>query len=388
MSPWWPVAGLTLIVAAVLAAERRPRSARLFRWLPSPLWCYVLPAAAVGLGWLPRGGLEPSPYRLLTDRLLPVALGLLLIGVDVPAVARVGARSLLAAAAGAAGIVVGIPIAFWIAQPFLPPESWRGAGALAGTWTGGTMNLLALRAILGTPEAMFAPLILVDALVAYGWMALLVAASSLQRPINRWLRAVEDSHDAAIPALSDPSPGRRRRALGFCAALALALAWCARGAADRLPSVPLVGTASGWTVLLVTTAALALSLVPTIRRIGQAGSRLGAPCLYLVLAATGAQARIDALWSSPAWLAVGLGALLLHGTALVLMGRLFRIPLAILATASQANVGGVVSAPLVGAVYHRALAPVGLLLAVAGNALGTHLGLLSASLCHILSNKH
>jgi len=49
-----------------------------------------------------------------------------------------------------------------------------------------------------------------------------------------------------------------------------------------------------------------------------------------------------------------------------------------LATASQANIGGLVSAPLVGAVYHQSLAPVGLLLAMAGNALGTYAGMLAA----------
>jgi len=103
--------------------------------------------------------------------------------------------------------------------------------------------------------------------------------------------------------------------------------------------------------------------------------------LYLVLAATGAQASIAALWSAPAWLAVGAGVALLHGTVLLMTGRWFRISLGLLATASQANLGGVVSAPLVGAIYHRSLAPVGLLLAMAGNAVGTYLGWLSAIFC-------
>jgi uncharacterized membrane protein len=49
-------------------------------------------------------------------------------------------------------------------------------------------------------------------------------------------------------------------------------------------------------------------------------------------------------------------------------------------------VGGVVSAPLVGAVYHQSLAPVGLLLALAGNAIGTYLGLASATLCRWLTS--
>ena len=73
--------------------------------------------------------------------------------------------------------------------------------------------------------------------------------------------------------------------------------------------------------------------------------------------------------------------MLVHGTTLLVAGRLFRIPLGILATASQANIGGLVSAPLVGAVYRRSLAPVGLLLAIDGNAAGTYLGLAAATFC-------
>ena len=106
----------------------------------------------------------------------------------------------------------------------------------------------------------------------------------------------------------------------------------------------------------------------------------------IVLAATGAQADVRALWSAPAWILVGLGVVTLHAAVLLVTGRLLRIPLGILATASQANIGGVVSAPMVGAVYHQSLVPVGLLLAMAGNALGTYFGLLSATIARWLTH--
>ncbi len=43
-----------------------------------------------------------------------------------------------------------------------------------------------------------------------------------------------------------------------------------------------------------------------------------------------------------------------------------------MALGSQANVGGAASAPVVAAACHPALAPVGILLAVLGYALGTY----------------
>lgn len=183
-----PVIVLSLIVVTLLLLDRHPRGTGLFRWLSVPLWCYALPLLAVSLGWLPVA--HPA-YPLLTTHLLPVALGLLLMGVDFPATLRAGRQALIAAALGAVGVVAGGAASIWIVADRLPPLAWKGAGALAGTWTGGTMNLLALRTLLDVPEPIFAPLIIVDALFAYAWMAVLVAGAGFQAPINRWLRATE-----------------------------------------------------------------------------------------------------------------------------------------------------------------------------------------------------
>lgn len=388
MDSWWPVGALVLIVTGVLLAPRQSALQRLFRWLPLPLWCYALPLAAVSLGWLPAGH---STYRTLTDHLLPLALVLLLLGIDLVSVLRAGAQALVAAVVGAVGIIAGTAFGVWWLHAKLPQDAWTGAGSLAGTWTGGTMNLLALRSILGTPEGIFAPLIVVDAVIAYSWMALLVAASGFQDPINRWLRsAMAPAPSASHQQVQESLPIQivKRAPWGsriFCLLLALGVTVGARLLASYLPTSQFVSSSMGWTVLLVTTVALGVSLIPPLRQVGAHGAVLGYPALYLVLAATGAQAGLEALRQAPVWLLVGLFAVLLHGALLVLAGRLLRIPLALLATASQANIGGVVSAPLVGAVYRRELAPVGLLLAVAGNALGTYCGLASALLARWLT---
>jgi uncharacterized membrane protein len=146
-----------------------------------------------------------------------------------------------------------------------------------------------------------------------------------------------------------------------------------------------VTSSAGWWVLLVSGASLAASLAPPIRRLGGAAAAAGMPCLYVVLASAGASARLEALWSTPAWLAFGAIVVAVHGATLAAAGRWLRLPLALLATASQANIGGVVSAPLVAAVYQRALVPVGLVLAVLGNAVGTYVGWLTAMLCRTIA---
>jgi len=73
-----------------------------------------------------------------------------------------------------------------------------------------------------------------------------------------------------------------------------------------------------------------------------------------------------------------------HAVVLLAGARLLRAPLFLVAAASQANIGGVASAPLVAEVYHPGLASVGLLLAILGNIVGTWLGIVCAQLCRMV----
>lgn len=396
---WWPLAVLIGLVALIERASRHARLQRYFRWLPIPLWCYAIPMLLTSVGWLPA---HAASYGWITAELFPVALVLLLLGTDLGAVRRLGSQALLAMGIGALGIVCAGPVMGWLLRAHLPPEAWKGIGTLAATWTGGSMNMMALRSILDVPDTAFAPLIVVDALVAYGWMAFLIAGQGGQERLNRWLRAMNDlgardSRNCGLrnvecgmsnPKSEIPNPQSLSvllGALGGLGLIAIGVTVVCRWAAQWLPREGVVVSVTGWTVLLATTLSLLLAGVPSIRRLGSRGAAIGYPCLYLVLAALGAQASPRALAAAPVWAGIGVGMLAGHVLLLLLGGRIARIPWAVLATASQANVGGVVSAPLVGAVYHRALAPVGLLLAVAGNAVGTYLGVAAAAMSRWLT---
>jgi uncharacterized membrane protein len=70
---------------------------------------------------------------------------------------------------------------------------------------------------------------------------------------------------------------------------------------------------------------------------------------------------------------------------LLVVARLIRAPTFFLAVGSQANIGGAASAPVVAAAFHPSLAPVGVLLAVLGYALGTYGGWLTGQLMRLVS---
>jgi uncharacterized membrane protein len=103
--------------------------------------------------------------------------------------------------------------------------------------------------------------------------------------------------------------------------------------------------------------------------------------LYFVLASIGAKTNLSHIRSVPILLAAGATWIVIHAIFLLIAARLLRAPLALAASASQASIGGPASGPVVAGIYHPKLAPVGLLLAVLGNILGTFLGLFASRLC-------
>ena len=89
---------------------------------------------------------------------------------------------------------------------------------------------------------------------------------------------------------------------------------------------------------------------------------------------------IRALRDHPGLFLVGGIWMLIHVTLLFGMAVLIKAPYFFLAVGSKANIGGAASAPVVAAAFHPSLAPVGVLLAVLGYALGTYGAWLSAIL--------
>lgn len=369
------------VVGGLLFLNRQQSCAFLFKYLPLPLWCYALPLILATAGFLPQ---DQAIYRKLSDTLLPLALGLLLLSVDLGAVSRLGKQAVIAAAVGAAGILAGTIFGVVIFRPWLPADSWKGAAALSATWTGGTMNLLAIRSLLEVPKEVFAPLIIVDAAVAYSWMALLILLAGKQEAINRWFNAENLRIQPAAENSSRKTPASSRLRLFLSFAFFAGCVFGVQKLAAHLPTSFLITSASGWTVLIISLLAMLGSCSASLRALGGQTDKTGYACLYFVLAMTGAQANLRALWATPGWLLVGVSAVTIHGLGLLIAGKTLRLPMGLLATASQANIGGVVSAPMVAAIYGQSLAPIGLVLAMAENGLGTYLGLMAAGVCRFL----
>ena len=351
-----------------------------FEITPPVLYAYFIPTLSTTFGIIPQS--SPT-YSWMTTYLLPVALLLLMITVDLPAIARLGGMALLMMLAGTIGTIVGGPIAYLVFGHWLPADAWKGLAALSGSWMGGTANLVAIAESVGTPDSIMGPIIVVDTVVGYGWMAVLLFLSGWQQRYDRAANARRETIDETDRRLAETEQRRRPMELRHAAiitGIAFAAAVAAVELGSRMPSVgnPTIISSTTWAVLIVVTGGLLLSFTP-VRRLEEAGaSKIGYLALYLLLTGIGAQADLKAVLDAPLFLAAGVVWIIVHATVLLIAARLLRAPLFFFATGSMANIGGAASAPVVAGVYHPAMAPVGLLMAVSGYIAGIYGGLACA----------
>ncbi len=182
-------------VAFIYWVSGLPRFQKLFEYTPQVIYVYFLPMAATTLGITPSS--SPA-YDWLTRYLLPFALLLLMISIDMKAILKLGLVALFMVMAGTLGIVVGGPISYLLFKGFLPADAWTGFAALSGSWIGGTANMVAIAESVGTPDSAMGPIIVVDTVVGYSWMGVLLLFSGYQTLFDRKTgartEAIEDTN--------------------------------------------------------------------------------------------------------------------------------------------------------------------------------------------------
>lgn len=375
-----------LLVWFIFWLEKQKFMNIFFRYFPPVIWCYFLPMIASSLGIIP----DQSPlYTWMKNHLLPASLILLMISANIPAIIKLGKMALLMMLFGTIGIMVGGPIALFIFRSHLPPNAWMGLGALSGSWIGGSANMIAIKEGLNVPADIFSPMIIVDTVVGYSWMAVMIALSAFQDKFDRWNkadRAVIDEVNARISAcIKEKTCPTTLNDFVTMLGLAFGLGYLCLRAGNYIPPIGDMITSFTWVIIIVTAVGLILSFTPLARLEEAGASKLGYVFLYLLLTSIGAQANLRSIIEAPVFILVGVVWIAIHASILLLGAKILRSPMFFFAASSQACVGGTATAPIVSAVYQSALASVGLLLAVLGNIIGTYLGFVCAYLCKLVS---
>ena len=348
---------------------------RLFEVLPPIVLAYVA-ATALAVAGFWAGGPAVDATRSQVMRLaLPALIFLLLVRCDLRAILALGPRVLLAFACATASITLGFIVAATLLGGLLPAEAWKPLAAVAGGWVGGTANLVAVSQAVGTSPELLGFALLTDALCYSVWVLVLFATVPLAPRFNAWAKARASGDAVATfePAPEAPAtPGHALLWLG----LGLSAGLLARELAALMPQDGVLN-ATSWTLLLVSVAGVLAALTPLRRLPGAEGC--GSALLAIVVVTLASQGSFAGLAAAPWFILAGFIVLAVHAALMAGAARLFKLDLALVGVASLANIGGVASAPLLAAMHAKALAPLGILLALLGYLLGTGVGLALAA---------
>jgi len=364
--------------------------------------------------WLAGQGIEEKEYKgfirksqlyfVASRYLLPASLLLLCISIDLKGILRLGPKALIMFFTATAGIIIGGPAALLLVSYVMPgvinvspDELWRGLSTIAGSWIGGGANQTAMKEIFNVGDSLFGTMIIVDVLVANIWMAFLLYGASISDKLDLKLKADNSAITDLEQRMSDFRASIERvatpRHLFIMMAVAFGGVALSHIVADW--AVPLLKKSGDalrdagmdsllepffWIVVVSTTVGLLLSFTRARKLEGVGASTWGTLFIYVLVTTIGMKMNVGEIFENLGLFAIGLVWMAVHVTLLVVVAKLIRAPFFFVAVGSQANVGGAASAPIVASAFSPSLAPVGVLMAVLGYALGTYGALICAFL--------
>ncbi|MEM9328877.1 MAG: DUF819 family protein [Bacteroidota bacterium] len=393
------VFGLLMLILALVFHTASMESGfwkKFYSYVPTVLVCYFLPSIFTAFGVI-----DPEKSRLYfvaSRYLLPACLVLLTISVDLKEILKLGPKALIMFLTGTLGIMLGGPLTIllfsWLAPEVInappPNEVWRGLTTVAGSWIGGGANQAAMKEVFEVSDSIFSKVVAVDIIVANVWLAFLLVGVGRNEVIDKKLKADNRAIEVLKTKMIDFEEGIKRipsaadlfRLLGVgfvCTAFGHLLAdIIAPFIGENYPALKDYSLDSNffWIVVITTTLGVALSFTKARNLEGAGASKIGTVFIFILVATIGMQMDITAIFDNPGLFLVGLVWIFFHAGLLLLVAKLIKAPFFFVAVGSQANVGGAASAPVVASYFHPSLAPVGVLLAVLGYAVGTYGALL------------
>ncbi len=391
---------LVVILAVIFATEADPRCKGFYKYVPSLLLCYFVPGLLGTLGLI--SGEQSKLYSVASRYLLPASLVLLTLSLDLAAIRKLGPKILIMFLSGTLGVMFGGPLVlllFALISPELvggtgPDAVWRGMTTVAGSWIGGGANQTAMKEVFGVGDQVFSSWIAVDVIVANIWMAVLLYGAGLHRRIDKWTGADTAAIEALKTKVEAYQLEHKRIAsvgdlfailgvgLGATAIGHIGADWLAPYIEANLPSLARFSLTSKffWLIVITTLLGVLFSFTRLRRLEGAGASRVGSVMLYVLVATIGMQMNLLAVFDRPGIFLVGLAWIVIHAVIMLTVGKLLKAPFFFVAVGSQANIGGAASAPIVASAFHPVLAPVGVMMAVLGYAVGTY----AAWLCGLM----
>ena len=379
---------------------------KFYKIVPGLFVAYMLPALLTTIGLISpewttvkeNGELmegSTNLYFVASRYLLPAALVLMTLSIDLKAVFNLGWKALVMFFTGTIGIIIGGPIAILLISTFSPetvggvgPDAvWRGLSTLAGSWIGGGANQTAMLEVYGYNQKLYGGMVFVDIVVANIWMAILLIGIGKRKKINKWLKADTAAIENLKEKVSTFSEKIKRNpsltdlmilgaiAFGTVSSSHLCASYLAPFFNNFVADIEnltyrniftFLGSKFFWMISISTLIAILLSFTKAKTYEGAGASKFGSVFIYILVATIGMKMDLSLILDNTGLILIGIVWMSVHAGLLILIAKIIKAPYFFLAVGSQANVGGAASAPIVASAFHPSLATVGVLLAVFG----------------------
>jgi len=304
---------------------------KFYKVVPTLLMCYMLPAVLTSAGLVSE---EASNLYFIASRyLLPAALILMTLSIDLKAILNLGSKALIMFLTGTAGIIIGGPIAILIVSIFSPETVggsgfdavWRGLATIAGSWIGGGANQAAMLEVFKYNPANFGGMVLIDIVVANIWMAIILLGVGKTERIDKWLKADTGSIDSLKARVSAYTAKIARNPSLQDYIILTCLAFTGVGIshllgfhfADFLQSnfemirnkekaLSSLGSDFLWMVVFATTVGIALSFTKAKTYEGAGASKIGSLFIYILVATIGMKMDLGKVLENPGLILIGL----------------------------------------------------------------------------------
>lgn len=353
------------LLATLLYLLESKTNFKVFKFIPAVVMIYALSMLLASLGLFESNSEVNDIYKKTKTNLLPAMLFLMLLQIDFRHFLYLG-RSLLISYMLA---VSSLAFAFILVSFIFNFSSDMSAafGALAGSWMGGTANMIAVGSALHVSEESFAYALVVDSVNYTLWVMLLLFMVPFASNFNKFTKSDENLANLSEIGCACSMGAKRYWLLILLALVASFLA----------QYMSTLFTLLNTTTTTVVVASL-LGTLGSFTRLKElnGSSEVATTMLYVIIALIGSQAVVESFSGLGVYVLAGFTILVIHALVMVIGAKLFKLDLFSIAVASLSNIGGVASAPILAATYNKNLVSVGVVMAIMGYLIGTFGGLL------------
>lgn len=384
------IALLFFVSGIVIYLEKKFKNGKFFKYIPALVIIYFGSMILSTLGVWDMSVKSVSTARgVLKDAILPSMIFLMLLRADLRDIAKLGPRMIISFFTATLTIMVGFVVAFLIFKGKLAPNAPLTFGALAGSWVGGTQNMVAVQQAVGLEGSGMGYTLLIDSIDYSIWIMFLLFLVPFANKFNKWTKAdtskIDNINEHLTAKFSKISKEITFQDIFFLLSISLAVTAVTGIIGNEMVKIPALAFmgATGWTIIITTILGVLCAMTPLAKIPGS--PEVSNVLLYMLIGLIASNANFLELTEAPYYILAGFVILGIHGILMAIIGKLFKLDLFTCGIASLSNIGGVASSPVLAAAYSQSLVPIAVLMALIGVITGTFFGIGVAKFLEMLA---